>query len=173
MKLNCALFLCFLALLAAIPARATVLPDACGSDKIKFDVSQQKSPSALPAPASGKAQIVLVEDNNRMVTPFSYATVRFGLDGTWVGADKGDSYFVVNVDPGVHHVCANWQSGLSILKRDVNVTSFTAEAGKTYYFAAQITVVSKEDISFALVPLNDDEGKYRVKAWKLSAAKPK
>lgn len=172
MKTRFALLVLCASIAVAVPCRAAILPDACGSDKIKFDVTE-KSPSALAAPADGKAQIVLVEDNKQMVTPFSYATVRFGVDGTWAGANKGDSYFVINVDPGVHHVCASWQSAIPTLKKDVDVTSFTAEAGKTYYFAAQITIVSKEDVTFSLAQLNDDEGKYRVKAWKLSASKPK
>jgi hypothetical protein len=174
-KLNALLLGVFL--VAAVEARATVLPDACGDDKIKFDVTTQKAQSAPAGPAEGKAQIVFVEDESGMIGTFMYATVRFGLDGAWAGANYNNSYFIVTVDPGVHHLCASWQSSLGRLKKNVDVASFTAEPGKTYYFAANVKVIPTGDNSasydFALAQLNDDEGKYRVKAWKLATSKPK
>ena len=69
------------------------------------------------------------------------------------------------------------------------------DAGKVYYFAANISMTGGEmvsptmgpngtmtggamvrgaplDIFFNLAQLTEDEGKYRVKAWKLSSSKP-
>jgi hypothetical protein len=106
-----------------------------------------------------------------MITPFHFATVRFGMDGTWVGANKGDSYFALTVAPGVHHVCASWQSDLETLKKNVKATSFTAEAGQVYYFAGEI-VASRDTLIFNFSELNEDEGKYQVKSLKLSSSKP-
>ena len=64
--------------------------------------------------------------------------VRYGVDGAWVGANKGNSYFAVTVDPGVHHLCVSWQSALRQIEEEhVRMAIFTAEAGKVYYFAAQ------------------------------------
>ena len=54
-----------------------------------------------------------------------------------------------------------------------DVTPFTAEPGQIYYFSAQVLVVSREEVTFALLPLNDDQGKFRLKAYKLSTSKPK
>jgi hypothetical protein len=187
MKLHTVSLLLSLSLVAAVQARATILPDACGDDKVKFDVTEQKDQPAPAPPDAGKAQIVLIENNNQMVTPFSYATVRFGMDGAWVGANKGDSYFTVAAEPGVHHLCVSWQSAISKVKKSIDVASFTAEPGKVYYFAAQITMPGgggtyvppagpnggggyvqggASNIFFSLAQLNEDEGKYRVKAWK-------
>ena len=102
-----------------------------------------------------------------------YATVRFGMDGAWVGANHSNSYFALPVDPGVHHLSASWQSSLGRLKKNVDLTSFTAESGQVYYFAAQVTVASRDSMIFGLSQLNEDEGKYRVKLSKLSTSKPK
>ena len=161
----------------AAQARATVLPDACGDDKVKFDVKTEKGQSAPATPEAGKAQIVFIENENHMIGPFMYATVRFGLDGAWVGANNNNSYFVLPVDPGVHHLCVSWQSALPMLKKSIDVASFTAEPGKVYYFAATVKVTPTGDnnatYDFSLAPLDDDEGKYRVKAWKLATATPK
>ena len=51
-----------------------------------------------------------MENEIHKIAPFSNATVRLGMDGTWTGADNRTSYFVMEVTPGVHHLCASWQS---------------------------------------------------------------
>jgi len=164
-----ALFLCA-ALGCAGQAWAATLPDSCGADNVKFDVKTEKSKAALAGPADGRAQIVFIENENQVIGPFMHATVRFGMDGAWVGANSGNSYFALTVDPGVHHLCASWQSALGNTKKDVDVTSFTAEPGHVYYFAAQVTVNSETSITFGLSQLNEDEGKYLLKTWKLSTS---
>ncbi|HEV2484330.1 MAG TPA: hypothetical protein VGT08_02265 [Terracidiphilus sp.] len=168
MKLNPGFLLLCASLAFGAQARAAVLPDACGDDKIKFDVTTQKGQPAPPPPASGKAQIVFIENENQMIGPFMYATVRFGLDGAWVGADNSNSYFALDVAPGLHHLCANWQG-----KKNFDLTPIIAKPGQVYYFAAQVTVESQYYIAFSLSQLNDDQGKYRVKVWKHSTSKPK
>ena len=68
-----------------------------------------------------------------------------------------------------------------MLKKGIDVTSFTAEPGKIYYFAANITVSvvhgaygsGASSIDFGLSQLDDDAGKFRVKAWKLATSTPK
>jgi hypothetical protein len=163
-------------LVFAVQARATILPDACDDDKIKFDVKTEKSKTAPAPPTDGKAQIVFVENENHMIGAFMYATVRYGLDGAWAGANYNNSYFTVTVDPGIHHLCASWQSALPMLKKNVDMASFTAEPGKVYYFAANVKMIPTGENSatydFNLMQLDDDEGRYRVKAWKLATSKP-
>jgi hypothetical protein len=152
---------------------ATPLPDSCGDDKIKFDVKTEGDQPAPAGPAEGKAQIVFIENENSKFSLFSDVTVRFGMDGAWVGANYGNSYFALTVDPGVHHLCASWQSALERLQKNVDLTSLTAEPGQVYYFAAQVTLNSRDNPTFGLSQLNEDEGKYRVKESKLSTSKPK
>ncbi len=144
-------------LVFAAQARATILPDACGDDKIKFEVKTEKGQSAPAVPEAGKAQVVFLENENQPIGPFMHATVRFGVDGAWVGADNGNSYFALSVVPGVHHLCANWQSSLGRFDKDVDLTSFTAAPGRIYYFAANVTVESKYVVTFGLSQLNENE----------------
>jgi hypothetical protein len=184
---NCLLLVCGLLASASLAQAKTILPDACGDDSVKFDVTAQKDAPLPSAAPDGKAQIVFIEDENQGLGFGKHATIRYGLDGAWAGANNGNSYFVVNVDPGVHHLCVSWQSALKMLKKSIDVASFTAEAGKTYYYSAEIkiTVINGAsgpgvtsggggaNIDFGLVSLNEDEGKYRVKAWKQSSWKSK
>jgi hypothetical protein len=167
----------FLSIASSAQAWSTILPDSCGDDKVKFDVATQKDQPAPAPPGAGKAQIIFIENENQMIGPFMYATIRFGLDGAWAGANNNNSYFAVLVDPGVHHLCASWQSALPRLKKSIDVTSFTAEPGKVYYFAADVRVIPVGDnnatFDFALTQLDDDKGQYRVKAWKVATATPK
>ncbi|MGA2674866.1 MAG: hypothetical protein ABSE99_16735 [Terracidiphilus sp.] len=176
MKSSFGILLLSASLACSAQAWATTLPDACGDDKVKFDVTAQKGQPAPAPPEAGKAQIVFVENENRMLGPFMYATVRFGLDGAWAGANNNNSYFAVTVDPGEHHLCVSWQSALPMLKKSIDVASFTAEPGKVYYFAANVRVIpigeNSADYEFNLSQLSDDEGKYRLKAWKLATSKP-
>jgi hypothetical protein len=70
-------------------------------------------------------------------------------------------------------VCASWQSVVRVLKKNVDLTSFTAEAGSVYYFQADVNVESQESVSFALSALNEDKGRYLVKTFALSTVKAK
>jgi hypothetical protein len=160
-------------LAAGLTARCTTLPGACGDRTVKFDVTAQKKQPAPAPPAEGTAQVVFLENENQVIGPFMYATVRFGMDGAWVGANNGNSYFALDVAPGVHHLCANWQSVFGSLKKDVELASFNAKPGRVYYFEANVTVESQNVVTFGLSRLNEDEGKYRVGLSKLSTSKPK
>ncbi|MGD0735750.1 MAG: hypothetical protein ABR976_11410 [Terracidiphilus sp.] len=181
------LLVCGLFAFASQAQAKTILPDACGDDSTKFEVTALKDAPPPAPPADGKAQIVFIEDENQGLGFGMHATIRYGVDGTWAGANNGNTFFIMNVDPGVHHLCVSWQSALKTLKKSIDVASFTAEAGKVYYYAAEIriTVVrgaygpgvtsggGGANIDFGLAPLGEDEGKYRVKAWKLSTWKTK
>jgi hypothetical protein len=183
LKMN-ALFLC-LFLITAVQARATVLPDACGDDKIKFEVTTKKGQPAPAGPAEGKAQIVFVETVDKTGLSFCIgcdALTRIGMDGAWVGANKGNSYFTLDVAPGEHHLCTGWQSVFRGSNKNVGMASFTAEAGKVYYFEAKVGIHSHQygsgpgssqetDTDLGFVQVSDDEGKYRVKASKLATWK--
>ena len=117
MKLSLRTFFLCASLVCAGQVWANTLPDSCGDDKVKFDVKTEKNQAAPAGPAEGKAQIVFVENENQVIGPFMHATVRFGMDGAWVGANSGNSYFALTVDPGVHHSCASWQSAQEIRRR--------------------------------------------------------
>jgi hypothetical protein len=175
-----AMLLC-MSLVYVAQARAAVLPDSCGDDKVKFDVATKKNQPAPAGPLAGNAQIVLIETLDGCVT-CGTVTTRFGMDGAWVGANKGSSYFTLDTAPGEHHLCTDWQSDFDFLKQKVGLISFTAEAGKVYYFEAKVAIVTHQngpgpdsnletDRTLAFAQLSDDDGKYRVKVSKLSKSK--
>jgi hypothetical protein len=160
--------------------RATTLPDACGDDKVQFDVKTAKNQPAPAPPDAGKAQIVFIEamDKNLACWSCGTPTSRFGMDGAWVGATQGNSYFTIDVAPGEHHFCVDWQSAFGRLKQMVGMAELNAEAGKTYYFEAQVKIKehnygdssSEVDRNLNFVQASDDEGKYRIKASSLATA---
>lgn len=44
------------------------------------------------------------------------------------------------VNPGDHQVCVDWQSSLKSRQRLNRAAQLTAEAGKTYYFRAEVVM---------------------------------
>jgi hypothetical protein len=80
-----------------------------------------------------------IEDDKALVYFFvdfvSAPTMRVGVDGKWVGANNGKSYFFFLVDPGEHNVCTEWQSGTfkKSSERIGEAMRLKAEAGKTYF----------------------------------------
>ena len=199
-----ALFLLLLcaSLLAAVQASAkTILPDACGDDKINFEVSTKKHQPPPASPAEGKAQIIFIQSGLSFIQS-GRGVARYGIDGSWVGANDGDSYFAVTVDPGVHHLCMSFQLGLATSQtkqESVRTASITAEQGKVYYFEAEAarvggsrgstTYVQNTDGAtggqfvssgasagtpvYDFAQLDEDTGKYRINAWKLATWKTK
>jgi hypothetical protein len=181
------LLVCGLLAFASLAQAKTILPDACGDDGVKFEVTALKDAPPPAPPPDGKAQIVFVENENQGLGFGMHATIRYGVDGTWAGANNGNTFFIINVDPGEHHLCVSWQSAIKTLKKSIDVASFTAEVGKVYYYAADIKITTirgasgpgvtsgggGSTVDFGIAPLSDDEGKYRLKAWKLSTWKTK
>lgn len=156
-----------------IHAGATTLPDACGDDKVTFDVKTEKGQPVPPAPDAGKAQVIVIEnfEQNQGFCIGCKVTTRVGMDGAWVGANHGNSYFALAVEPGEHHLCVDWQSALGTLKKKVGLASLTAQAGQVYYYQIKVREMhydSGTEMNLSLTPLNEDEGKYLVKVDPLS-----
>jgi len=108
----------------------------CGPDNVQFNVKVNKSQHLSAQPESGKALVYVFEEErwDGDKAKFGAVTTRVGLDGAWVGANHGPSYFAFAVDPGDHRVCSSWQSSFKRWSRLASATSFTAEPGKTLYF---------------------------------------
>ena len=170
MRLNVMLVLGAILATGTADAMATTLPDSCGSDQVKFKVTQRDNAPALEAADPGKAQVVLIETLDPVGKCIGCEiTGRIGVDGAWVGANKGSSYFAFSVEPGSHNLCANWQSRIDTLRSKVAMVSLNAEAGKTYYYKLNISLTS---FAFDLVPVTEEEGKYRMKLYSLSESRP-
>jgi hypothetical protein len=113
----------------------------CGPAKTAFEVKTDKRQHSLTQPESGKALVFVIEDvTNPQAMTFGEVTTRVGLDGSWVGANRGRSYVSFAAEPGAHRVCADWQSSLKGLQRLSGAADLTVEAGKTYYYRAEVTI---------------------------------
>jgi hypothetical protein len=198
MKPTSVILILFSTFVLAAQARAkTILPDACGDDSVKFNVKTEKNQLPPTPPPAGKAQIVFVSDAKGW-------SARYGMDGAWVGANDGNSYFAVTVDPGQRHLCVDYHVSAAYLgtlkQTNMLVASIAVEEGKVYYFDSTVgavggggggyvapTMAANGQFSgggfvngghgglpvFGFGRIDDDTGKYRVKAWKLATWKSK
>jgi hypothetical protein len=144
------------------------LPASCGNPDARFKVTAD-APGPLPQTASREAQLIFLETVDAQ-GPFVGTGViaRIGIDGSWIGAAKGNSYLAYSVAPGEHHLCANWPGGDDPEWQRTAVTSVNLEQGKVYYFRIRIaqkqyfvgSTIHTTDHVLDLIPLNEDEGKY-------------
>ena len=125
-----------------------VLPDACGDPKADFNVTTEKGQPAPAPPEAGKALVVFIETMKH-----DKVIIRFAVDGTWVGANNGNSYFSLAVSPGEHHLCAAPQSATGSVAKQVGTDSFTAEAGMAYYYQARVSSTTKSGEGNILLPM--------------------
>jgi hypothetical protein len=148
--------------------RATTLPEACGDERIKVDVTAQKPSSALPAANATTATLVFVQRLSESCIGCSVS--RVGLDGTWIGANKGAGFFSVTTAPGKHHVCAFWDAPGARTENKVELTELEALAGQIYYFEIEIGPRSTGEFAMRLKPISADMGTFLVSRSKQSVA---
>jgi hypothetical protein len=155
----------------AVPALAEDKPanplgaPGCGDPAATFKV-QTDSGKHPASPEAGKALVFFIQDDSQFDL-LGKPSTRFGLDGQWVGATHKNSYFYFSVDPGVHHLCASWQSG-----ERTAAAHFTANAGGVYYFEAKdVSNRGAEDLIFN--PIDSDQGKLLVSTYEFSTSQPK
>jgi len=125
---------------------------------------------ALTGPAPGKAEVVFIEDADfRQSCLLCSIATRVGIDGRWVGANQGNSYFAIAVAPGEHHICTDWQSTDPDLKSKTGLGEIKAEAGQVYFYRVRITRIGYD---LELVPVDRREGSFRLRSATLSIAAP-
>ena len=144
---------------------------ACGPKNAKFSASQDHKQHPTPDPDPAKALVYVVQELGELKCE-DCALTRLGLDGTWVGANQGSSYFFFWTEPGEHHLCLNWQSWMEARSQAFAFANFTAEAGQVYHFRARIFPV-RNNYSFDLDAINSDQGKYLVASSPFSVSHPK
>lgn len=137
------------------PAGSAKVP-ACGTPESRFEVKTDTGQhSAKPEP--GKALVYFIQDDSDFASR-PRPTTRVGIDGQWVGATHANSYFYFPVAPGVHHLCASWQS-TDETSHNTAAAHFTAEANGVYYFEAKDSSPYRSGSPFITFSLLDsDEG---------------
>jgi hypothetical protein len=106
---------------------------ACGPPQAQFRVAA--APAAPPlAATSNQATIYIVAMS--FDGWLSGPVVRIGMDGAWVGAVKGSSWFALRVSPGVHHFCARRQTSANSQddpEFDIALNVLDAKPGSVHY----------------------------------------
>jgi hypothetical protein len=175
-----AVLLVFLFAISAFTQDLSVVTaeSACGPGNIQFSVATKANngQQSLLQPDPGKAWVYVVEDQKFKVV--NDVTTRVGVDGAWVGANRGNSYLSFSVEPGKHHLCTDWTSGFLPNGRLVSLTSFTAEPGEVYYFRARTSASPSSrgagaGASIDLDLVNEDEGRLLVASSVLSISQQK
>jgi hypothetical protein len=152
----------------------TAIAPGCGAEDAKFAVKTEKRQHPVTQPDAGKALVYFVEDDSEFGSS-PKPTTRAGLDGKWVGATHGNSYFYFTVDPGEHHLCASWQTTVVLGQGHKTAAAhFTAEAGSVYYFRVKNTWMRDLGVAvISLKPLDTDEGLLLASKFSLSNFHPK
>jgi hypothetical protein len=141
---------------------------ACGPEKVTFSVTNRESSQPLPTVEPRKALVYVIEEMPATCGINCGVTTKIGLDGAWIGANQGDSYFAFAVTPGEHHLCVRWQSIMPHRNRLAALMNFTAEAGKTYYFRNVVFETDALGTHLDLAPINSDQGQLLVALFPLS-----
>jgi hypothetical protein len=143
------------------------LPPACGPNDVSFNVKLDKSPHPLAQPEPGKARIYFLQDLDVTgVSSLPTAPTMFGVDGVWMGAIHGSSYFSVSIAPGEHHLCAAVQFDRGA--RVVVLAHLQTVTGGTYFY--RMWLIQNR---LTLDPVDSDEGGYLIGLYPLSISHPK
>jgi len=168
--------------LFASPAFAqdsTVNPFAaagCGVNEIHFNVKTDIKQHPTAQPHSGKAlvYVFVAAWSDYTAVHFGTPPTRFGIDGTWLGANGYRSYFFFPVEPGDHRLCTGVQSRFEwVVKSSLAAISFTAEAGKTYYFRTKTPKGQDTSGGRILVPVDPAEAQLLIATTAFSTFRPK
>jgi hypothetical protein len=142
----------------------------CGANNTQFDVKTDKSQHPQGQVPEGKALVYIFEQirTDPHYHMFGAATIRIGLDGLWIGANHGNTYFYFAVDPGDHSLCANWQSSIGRLSKLASAVTMTAEPGQVYYFQAKVDERPNDNPAVWMEPVDPAEAKILIASASLS-----
>ncbi|HKW57841.1 MAG TPA: hypothetical protein VJN42_10830 [Candidatus Acidoferrum sp.] len=148
----------------------------CGANEIHFDVKTDKKQHPTAQPDAGQALVYVIGAawSDYVAVHVATPPTRFGIDGSWVGANGHRSYFFFPVEPGEHRLCTSVQSKFeSVVKSSSAAASFTAETGKTYYFRTKTPERPNSRERIKLVPVDPAEAQVLIAASAFSTFRQK
>lgn len=148
----------------AASAFAQVATPACGPDDTDFEIKLDKSQHTLTQPEPGKARVYFIQDIGRVSCLGACVKTKIGMDGTWAGAIRHNSYFSISVEPGEHHMCANTGQELALVH-------LNAEAGKVYYFRTRVFGSNNQTL-FDFDSIDSDQAQHLIASYPLSVSHP-
>lgn len=119
---------------------------ACGPENVKHSARTDKKQHPTPEPPADKALIYVI----RPTMSGNKVQTKLGVDGKWMGVNRGDNYFFFTLDPGEHYFCSRAENN--------SVLALKVEAGKTYYLQQKIRFGWMKARN-KLVVLDEAEGK--------------
>lgn len=123
-----AVFLSAAPALAQEDAAAALTAAGCGPSEQLFKVKTTDLQHPMGKPEPGKALVYFFVDYEGAFT------MRVGVDGSWVGANNGKSYFFFQVSPGQHNLCTEESDDFKKSTQRVGeAMQLNAVAGETYY----------------------------------------
>ena len=75
---------------------------ACPTVDVKLTAETDKTAHPAPEPARGKALVYVI----RPTMNGHKIQTKLGVDGKWVGVNRGHNYFFLELDPGEHYFCS-------------------------------------------------------------------
>jgi hypothetical protein len=158
----------------AAAARAAA---GCGPSGVEFEVKADKKQHPMAQLEPGKALVYFlhVETQDGGVISRGWVTTRVGVDGNWVGANHGKSYFSLAVNPGEHALCTDWQSIHKMYSRQSAAMNLNAEAGKIYYVRTTVaeTTEHQREPAMKIEAIDSAEGQLLISSSALSTAAAK
>jgi len=121
---------------------------------IRCKANDKQHPVA-PSDAS-KALVYVFEDMEHG------PTMRVGLDGAWIGANKGKSYFFFSVTPAIIRSARIGNRVPSRKRRSASVRPSLSKrkAGKVYYLRTQVYERSEQDRNVKLEPVESAKANF-------------
>jgi len=133
---------------------------ACGTQELRFSARTDKKQHPTPEAPADKALIYVIRP-----TMFgNMIHTKLAVNGKWIGANRGNNYFFLSLEPGEHHFCSQSENR-SLLTLEV-------EAGKTYYLQQKIGLGFWK-ARHKLVLLNEEEAKKGLAKCHLSISEEK
>ena len=99
---------------------------ACGTSKVDYTWTVDKTQHPTPEPPSDKAMIYVLRTT---IIGYKIAS-KLAVDGEWKGVNRGRSYFFFTVDPGEHYFCSE--------SENQDYLAVKVEAGKTYFLQQKV-----------------------------------
>jgi hypothetical protein len=135
---------------------------SCGPKDAKFKVDSDETNHPLPEAKPDMALVYVLRTEQKKIT------AQLAVDGEWLGANKGKSYFVIFVAPGKRSLCSSSRGG------KVEILAEFAP-GKTYYLEQHLNLGGwfAAPIHEELLFLDEAKGKPLVNDSKLSVMSKK
>ena|SRR5947209_1293005 len=147
----------------------------CGPGAVHFEIKIDKHNRPTGGLEQGKALVYFIQDDTQFEAR-PRPTTRIGIDGTWVGATKANSYFYLSVFPGEHDLCSSWQS-LPVFNAGQSAAAarFSAVEGQTYYFVVRnyYETTRHKPAEIELKAVDEAEGQLLASEFSFSTSHPK